>query len=115
VILAALMFGNMAGLLYSISGGLLSVLAMILLFKLKRPFFSIVAVSVFGAVFHNIGQITAASIIVTDLRISFYLPILLLSGVASGIFVGFAGKYLVKGLLKTSLMQLHDPDSSRRL
>jgi heptaprenyl diphosphate synthase len=115
VVLAALMFGNMAGLLYSISGGLLSIFAMILLYKLKRPFFSIVAISVFGAVFHNIGQITAASVIVSDLRISFYLPILLLSGVAAGIFVGFAGKYLIKGLLRTNLMELHNPDSSNRL
>ncbi|MDX1357576.1 MAG: Gx transporter family protein [Clostridia bacterium] len=115
VVLAALMFGNMAGLLYSISGGLLSIFAMILLYKIKRPFFTIVAISVFGAVFHNIGQITAASVIVSDLRISFYLPILLLSGVAAGIFVGFAGKYLIKGLLRTNLMELHNPDSSNRL
>ncbi|MDX1359553.1 MAG: Gx transporter family protein, partial [Clostridia bacterium] len=79
------------------------------------PFFTIVAISVFGAVFHNIGQITAASVIVSDLRISFYLPILLLSGVAAGIFVGFAGKYLIKGLLRTNLMELHNPDSSNRI
>ena len=115
VVLTALMFGNMAGLLYSLSGGILSIAAMILLFKIKRPFFGIIAISVLGAVFHNIGQITAASLIVQDLRISYYLPILMLSGVVTGVFVGLICKYLIKGLLKTNFIELHDDHSINRL
>ncbi len=114
-VLSAFLFGNLAGLLYSLSGGLLSILAMILLYKIKRPLFSIIAISVLGAVFHNIGQITAASLIVQDLRISYYLPILMLSGAAAGIFVGFTCKYLIKGLSGIKSIGLHDPDSISRL
>lgn len=115
IVLASLMFGNMAGLIYSLSGGLLSLLVMLILYKIKRPLFGIIAISICGAVFHNIGQITAAAVVVQDLRIAFYLPVLMLSGIAAGIFVGFAGKYLVSGLLRTNLMDLHDPMSSNRL
>ncbi|MCD6321945.1 MAG: Gx transporter family protein [Clostridiales bacterium] len=115
VILSALLFGNLAGLLYSLSGGLLSILAMVLLYKVKKPLFGIVAISVLGAVFHNIGQITAASLIVQDLRISYYLPILMLFGVAAGIFVGFTCKYLIKGLNGIKSIGLYNPDSISRL
>ncbi|MCK5758255.1 MAG: Gx transporter family protein [Clostridiales bacterium] len=115
VVLSALLFGNLAGLLYSLSGGLLSIVAMILLYKIKRPIFSIVAISVLGAIFHNIGQITAASLIVQDLRLSYYLPILMLFGAAAGIFVGFICKYLIKGLNGIKSIGLYDPESISRL
>ena len=114
VVLTALMFGNMAGLLYSLSGGILSILAMILIYKIKRPLFGIIAISVFGAVFHNIGQIVAASLIVQDLRISYYLPILMLAGAVAGILVGIVCKFLVKGLISTKLVELQDPFSINR-
>lgn len=114
VVLTALMFGNMAGLLYSLSGGILSILAMILIYKIKRPLFGIIAISVFGAVFHNIGQIVAASLIVQDLRISYYLPILMLSGAVAGILIGIVCKFLVKGLISTKLVELQDPFSINR-
>lgn len=115
IFLTALMFGNIAGLLYSLSGGLLSIFAMIALYKIKRPIFGIIAISVFGAAFHNIGQIVAASLIVQDLRISYYLPLLMLSGVAAGLFVGLTCKYLIKGLTKTTLIDLHSSNSIDRL
>lgn len=115
IILSSFMFGNMTGLIYSLVGGLLSVLVMILLFRIKKPLFSIISISVAGAVFHNIGQITAASIIVREIRIAYYLPVLMLSGVAAGLFVGFAGKYLIKGLIKTKLTHIDDPLTLDRL
>ncbi len=115
IILAAIMFGNMAGLLYSLAGGILSVLAMIALFKLRKPLFSIIAISAAGAVFHNIGQILTASAVVNDLRLAYYLPILMLSGVATGIFVGLVSKYLVKGLLRTKYSDIKDQITLNRL
>ena len=115
VILAALMFGNMAGLIYSLAGGLLSIFTMILLYNIRRPLFSIVAISVLGAVFHNIGQIAVAAIMVSDLRISYYLPILMLSGVAAGIFVGLVCKYLIKGLLRAKYIHITNPITIDRL
>lgn len=115
VILSAFLFGNAAGLVYSLAGGILSVAAMIFLYKLKKPLFSIVAISVFGAAFHNIGQISAAALFVKDLRIAYYLPVLMLSSVATGLFVGFTCKYLVKGLLHINLFSKTDKNISNRL
>ena len=115
VILAALMFGNMAGLLYSLAGGILSIFAMVALFKLRKPVFSIIGLSAAGAVFHNIGQILTASAVVNDLRLAYYLPILMLSGVATGIFVGLVSKYLIKGLIKTKYIDIKNPYAIDRL
>lgn len=115
IVLGSLMFGNMAGLFYSLAGGILSVLVMIILYKIKRPLFGIIAISAAGAVFHNVGQILAASVIVQDLRIGYYLPILMLTGIGAGIIVGIICRYLVKALGRTGVTPLHDPFSEKRL
>lgn len=115
IVLSTLLFGSPAGLIYSLSGGILSVLSMILILSIKRPLFSIVAVSVTGAVFHNIGQIIAASLVVGNLNLAFYLPVLMISGVATGIIVGFISKYLSRSLDKSGVMRITDPSLLDRL
>lgn len=74
--------GVIAGIL-SFCGGLSSILVMVLLMHLFKTRISYLIVSIFGAVFHNIGQIAAASVILGT-PLWFYLPLLLLSGVISG-------------------------------
>ena len=108
VVLSTFLFGSPAGLIYSLSGGILSVLAMILLLRFRRPLFSIVAVSVTGAVFHNIGQILAASLVVGNLNLAFYLPVLMVSGVITGILVGFISKYLTKALDRSGTARIRE-------
>ena len=54
----AVLFGNFNSFLFSMAGGMLSLLVMVIL--KKSGHFSIVGVSVAGGVFHNVGQITAA-------------------------------------------------------
>ena len=54
-----------------------------------------VVASVIGAVFHNIGQILVAIVVTGTPAIVSYLPILLLSGIAAGLFTGFAAQFLV--------------------
>ncbi len=108
IVLSTLLFGSPASLIYSLSGGILSVLSMILILGLRKPMFSIVAVSVTGAVFHNIGQILAASFVVGNLNLAFYLPVLMISGVATGILVGFSSKYLVKALDRSGTARITD-------
>ena len=115
IILSTLLFGSPAGLIYSLSGGLLSVAVMILIVKIPRPVFSIVAISVAGAVFHNIGQILAASFVVMNLNLAFYLPVLMISGVATGVFVGFTSRYLVKALDRSGIMRISDKNLSGRI
>lgn len=82
--------GTIAGIL-SLCGGLLSLGIMILLLFLFADKITYLVISIVGAVFHNIGQIAAASIILQTL-LWVYLPVLLISG----IITGFATSILLK-------------------
>jgi heptaprenyl diphosphate synthase len=74
--------GAVAGTL-SLSGGILSLLAMVFLLLTSKNRLSWLLISISGAVFHNIGQISAASIILGT-PLWFYLPFLLLFGIIAG-------------------------------
>ncbi|MBN2853190.1 MAG: Gx transporter family protein [Clostridia bacterium] len=103
ILLAGLMFGSGVSIFYSLSGGMLSILIMILIYKTDMPKVTIIGLSTVGAVFHNIGQILVAALIVKSLNIAYYLPILMVSGVITGIFVGITSRYLVKALYKWNM------------
>lgn len=100
VLLSTLLGGNMASFMYSIAGGILSFFAMYTLKKFGRDNISIIGVSILGAVFHNIGQIIVAGLIIKNVMIVSYLPILLVAAVGTGIFVGLTGKFLMPFLKK---------------
>ena len=87
VVLAGFIFGNMFSILYSMSGGLLSLSVMTLLKKTDK--FSVLGVSMAGGVFHNVGQLLMAAIVLESLSITYYLPVLLISGVLTGFLIGF--------------------------
>lgn len=90
VLLSGLLFAGMAGLLYSLAGAMLSFLVMALLKKTGKC--SIIGVSLAGGVFHNIGQIIVAAMVVENVRMAYYLPFLLVSGVVTGILIGIVAK-----------------------
>lgn len=90
VILSGLLFAGFAGLLYSLAGALLSFAVMALLKKTGK--FSIVGVSIAGGIFHNVGQIIVAALAVENVKMAYYLPFLLVSGVVTGIFIGIVAK-----------------------
>ena len=94
--LAALLFGNLQSLIFSISGAVLSLTGMILL--KKTGLFSSIAVSVTGGVLHNVGQIIAACLWTSTVQIAYYLPALLVSGVCAGIAIGLIAGFLLKRL-----------------
>lgn len=96
VSLTALLFGNMMSLFYSISGAALSLLVMAAVKKITR--FSPVGISVLGGVFHNIGQILVACLILESAALVLYLPVLLISGTLAGVVTGIAGGILIKRL-----------------
>lgn len=103
VILATLMGGSLSGFFYSITGGLLSLIAMYCIKKVGGENISIIGVSVFGAFFHNLGQVIVAAIIVQNMIIISYLPVLMFAGVATGVFVGFTANFLYRYLKKINL------------
>lgn len=76
--------GLIAGAL-SLSGGIASLVIMIILMLIFKRKISYLVTSIFGAVFHNIGQLFAVSIIFTSIYIWAYLPVLLIAGVLAGI------------------------------
>lgn len=92
------MFGNMMALVYSLAGALLSMLVMVALKKLN--FLSVVGVSVAGGVFHNVGQILAAMVLLGTAELGYYLIVLAITGTVSGIFVGLCGASIVKRIHK---------------
>lgn len=96
VVLCGLLFAGFAGLLYSLAGALLSFAAMALLKKTGR--FSIIGVSVAGGVFHNVGQITVAALAVENVKMAYYLPFLLVSGVVTGFLIGFVAQSALRYL-----------------
>lgn len=93
-ILGSIFGGNMMALFYSLAGGLLCLVGM-LLFKRILSQKYIWLCSAFGAVFHNIGQITVACLI-AGLGMLVYLPFLLLSGCLAGAFTGVCAQLIIK-------------------
>jgi len=69
----------------SLTGGILSLTIMILLMVLFREKVSYLILSIAGAVFHNIGQLLAVSIVYTNLYLMYFMPVLLVTGVLAGI------------------------------
>ncbi|MHA0857086.1 Gx transporter family protein [Paenibacillus sp. CMAA1364] len=102
-IITAFIFGTFSSMLFSLFGSLFSFIVMFAVMKLGRNQVSLIGVSVIGGVAHNFGQITAASIVFQTTNIYYYLPLLLLTGLITGILVGMAVKYLVPSLTKLSL------------
>jgi len=96
VLLAGFMFGNLYSILYSLAGGILSLIMMCLIKKTGK--FSIAGVSICGGIFHNVGQIIVAMIVVENMSIMYYMPILLISGVITGCLIGVASSEVMKRL-----------------
>ena len=92
IILSGLLFSGVFGVIYSLAGGLLSFLVMAVLKRSGK--FSIVGVSMAGGAFHNLGQIIIAALLVSNAKIFYYFPVLLFSGIATGIIIGFFAYYL---------------------
>ena len=101
-VLAGFIFGNMFSILYSMAGGLLSLTVMIFLKRTDK--FSIMGISMAGGVFHNIGQLIMAAIVLESLSIIYYLPVLLISGVLTGFLIGFIANEMLKRLVNMSII-----------
>ena len=103
-ILGSFFGGGLIMFLFSIAGGILSTSIMTLLYKYFSKYFSILGISVAGSIAHNIGQITIACIIMKEIMVATYLPVLLVSGVIMGCFVGFCSTFLNDALRKTGML-----------
>lgn len=87
ILAVGLLFGTALSLSFSLAGGFLSYAVMLLLKKSGK--FGIMAISATGGVFHNIGQILTAMVLLNTKAILSYLPILWITGIVSGLIIGF--------------------------
>ena len=105
ILLSALLFGSMFSLFYSLSGAVLALLVEIIVKKVDK--FSVLGVSVLGAIFHNIGQFILAICILKSFSLLYYLPFTLIFCILTGAFNG----YLVL-ILKNRLKKITKNDQS---
>ena len=94
IIMVSMLFANAMALIYSLAGGILSLLVMIILRRLN--FLSTVGVSVAGGVAHNVGQILMAMLLLETSELGYYLVVLIVTGTISGILIGLCGALLIK-------------------
>lgn len=86
VLLCSILFSGLNSFIYSLSGGIFSFAAMCAAQRLNM---SIVGISMAGGVFHNLGQILAAALILSSFSALYYLPVLTMCGIFVGAAVGF--------------------------
>lgn len=89
IIIVAILFGSAMSFAFSFVGGMLSTIVMILLKKSGRM--KIIGVSAAGGITHNIGQILTAMVLLGTKAIAWYLPVLWISGIFSGVIIGIIG------------------------
>lgn len=87
----------------SVSGGVLSVVVMEVFLTVSRKSKNgtgILLMSVLGGIFHNMGQLAAASVFTGSIATFSYLPVLVISGIVSGIFTGTVFKFILPRIYK---------------
>ena len=85
-VLSGLMFGNLFMIIYSLAGALISCMIMILLKKTGG--FHVPIVSVARGVMHNMGQLLVAVFVVETYSIFYYIPVLMIAGLITGLVIG---------------------------
>lgn len=100
IVLTGLLFGNLMSISFSLAGGLLSLIVMIVLKKFK--ILPVMGVSMIGGVMHNLGQILVAMTVVQTTKILYYFAILMVTGAITGLLIGYAGRLSLKILRKAS-------------
>jgi heptaprenyl diphosphate synthase len=94
ILLTGLTFSSMAAMFYSFAGGLLS-FAMMYLAK-RSKLFSAAGVSVLGGISHNAGQIFVAMWVLDTATLIYYLPVLAITGIASGTVIGLLAVMVIR-------------------
>lgn len=105
-LLTSFLLGAFSTFLFSFLGALASFIVMSLMLKVGRQSFSLIMVSVMGGIFHNIGQLGAAAIVLGTTKIVYYLPVLLVSGILTGVVIGLGATYLKNALNRISLFEM---------
>ena len=101
VLLSGFIFGNYFSIIYSLAGGILSLSTMYLL--KKKDGFSILGISMAGGVMHNIGQLIVAMLVVETFSVIYYVSVLLVSGLVTGLVIGVVSREMLKRLVNIQI------------
>lgn len=93
IMLTAMMFGTLFSFAFSVGGAFVSLLAMVIL---KKIGLSLLAVSSAGGIFHNIGQLLIATMIVESGAVLSMIPVYLVAGLITGFVIGYIAKKMLK-------------------
>ena len=96
IFLVGFLFGNPYSIAYSLAGCILSYFVMLLLKKTNK--FSVVGISMAGGVFHNVGQIIVAYMVVANFGLVSYLPFLIVGGAITGFLIGILSDEMLRRL-----------------
>ncbi len=97
---------GIASFIMSVSGGAVSCVVMIIIVAVSKKLnkeFSYIGISVICAVVHNIGQVAAASVYMSTNLMTSYLPLLIITGVASGFITGVVLRAVMPAILNKGL------------
>ena len=101
ILASGILFSGPSGVLYALAGGLLSFAAMLL--GKKTGALGVAGVSVLGGVFHNTGQIAVAAAVVWNMRLFYYLPVLIIAGIVTGVITGLIAGYSLNPIRKLQI------------
>lgn len=96
--------GGPISFMFSLIGGILSILAMWLVLKALGKWLGMVGIGIVGAIVHNISQALAACLVLSDLSVTGYVRELILSGIIMGCLVGICSSILVNTLKRFNLI-----------
>ena len=96
VTLSGLLFGGFNTIMYALAGGVLSMLAMTVLSKVKgmHP----ITVSMAGGVMHNMGQVALAMLLLHTSQLLYYMAVLIIVGLICGALTGIVASSVMKHL-----------------
>ena len=99
IFLGSIITGQMAAVIYSFAGGIPA----LLFGAVTRKVFGyrlIWVQSAISAVIHNAGQMAAAVLITGTGEIAVYMPVLVISGIVTGVFTGVCAYLVILALEK---------------
>ncbi|MCR5323542.1 MAG: Gx transporter family protein [Lachnospiraceae bacterium] len=100
ILLGGITYNGMSASIYGLTGAFFSLTVMFLLGRTRL--FSVTAVSIAGGVTHNLAQLLLAVLMLGD-AVIYYLPMLLISGLAAGLVIGIISAVLIRRLAPLSL------------
>lgn len=101
IVIVGIIFSNVYGIVYSLCGGLISFFVMYIIKRTGAA--GVLGVSIIGGVTHNLAQLLVAMVVVEQLKVIYYAPVLLLSGSICGAVIGVAGGILASRINKIKI------------